>query len=216
MVDHNNMALPTDRATHEPNPQAVSSVPVGIPSAGMLPHTTYHSCYICFGTRVAFGEACRTCADPDPAVARYVIERLHPDQMAFLRAYGHTLAQQPLAEGDYPSIEFFVEADDGVFDEDAESYDETMWLVPPTRHWFAGGMSRFGPCGTKHFIHYNPLGLLLRECLMAGADAAVPQSRPAQAMAARSGETGTGSTVGNGAVPTGYATPTTPKDEAND
>lgn len=36
MVDHNNTALPADRATHEPNPPAVSSVPVGIPSAARV------------------------------------------------------------------------------------------------------------------------------------------------------------------------------------
>lgn len=139
---------------------------------GALPNATYLSCPICYGSRVAFESECRSCADPDFRVARFVLERLRPEQIALLRAYGHTLAQQPV--DDYPkSVEFFVEADDGEWDEDLEG-----WLVPPTRHWFASGRMRFGPCGAASFVSYNPLGLLLRECLMAGADAAVPSYSP--------------------------------------
>jgi len=140
----------------------------------MLPNTTYVSCPICFGTRIAFDAPCRTCADPDPAIARKVLERLSPEQMAFLRAYGHTLANQPItkAEQDAHRCEYWIEDDDGVYDDGYEG----IWLIEPTRHWFAGGKMRFGPCGEGYFINYNPLGLLLRECLMAGADAIVPHS----------------------------------------
>jgi len=140
----------------------------------MLPNTVYASCHICYGSRVAFDEPCRTCADPDPVAARKVLERLTVEQMTFLRAYGHTLAYQPVtkAEQDANKCELWVEDDDGVLD---DSY-EGGWLISPTKLWFGGGMMRFGPCGSGYFIKYNPLGLLLRECLMSGADAMVPSS----------------------------------------
>lgn len=135
------------------------------PSRGMLHRTIYHSCIICHGTGRAFDADCRSCTDPDPVLARKVLERLRPPQMAFLRAYGHTLAEQPVTgeEWDAHLIEFYVEDDDGVWDDDG-------LIFPPTRYWFASGHCRMGPCGFATFIRYNPLGLLLRECLMAGAD----------------------------------------------
>ena len=164
----------------EPEPSCtVSAVPVSIPNA--LPNATYFSCRICHGSRVAFGETCRSCADPDPAIVRFALERLTPDQMAFLRTYGHTLAEQPVAE--YPhDIQMFVSADDGIWDEEFDG-----WIVPHTEHWFASGHLKFGPAGNASFVRLNPLGLVLRECLMAGADCNVPHYVPAIAIETRQG-----------------------------
>lgn len=146
----------------------------------MLPNTAYASCPLCYGSRTVSDGPCTSCADPDPVRARKVLEQLTPDQMAFLRAYGHTLAKQPLtlAEHNSHQCEYFVEEWDGQFDEDAE-----IWIIPNTRHWFASGEMRFGPCGEGYFIRYNPLGLLLRDCLMYGADAVVPHSLSADVQA---------------------------------
>jgi hypothetical protein len=132
--------------------------------------TIYASCPICHGARSTTFGPCTTCADPEPAKARRVLERLSVAQMAFLRAYRHTLAAQPLTKEEHDAlcIEYFVEENDGEFDDELD-----IWLVPNTRIWFASGQCRFGPCGSAYFIRYNPLGLLLRECLMAGADALV-------------------------------------------
>lgn len=182
-----------------PQPATPSS-PVGAdPSRkAMLPNTTYASCPICHGSRVAFDGPCSTCLDPEPALARKVLERLTREQMAYLRAYGHTLAYQPVskAEHDAHQCELWVEDDDGVLDND--TYED--WLFPPTRHWFGSGQMRFGPCGEAYFISYNPLGLLLRECLMAGADAVVPHSTPRDSDGSgEASETRSGSTVGDSA-----------------
>ncbi len=141
-------------------------------SGHLFPETVYASCHICHGTREAFGAPCTSCADPDLAVARIALERLTPAQMAFLRAYGHTLAEQPVTAAEYDAhqIEFFVGMGDAVYDD-----DDGDLLVPETRHWFAGGHFIIGAGARRAaFIRYNPLGLLLRECLMAGADANVP------------------------------------------
>lgn len=156
-----------------------------ISSAGMLGSTVYASCPICFGSRVALGGQCITCADPDVKVARRVLEQLTPEQMTFLRSFGHTLAYQPIdgAEWDHHRESLYVEADDGEYDEERED-----WLIPPTRHWIGAMGCRMGPCGWLTFIRYTTLGVLLRECLMAGAAAHVRHST-ASAIEARSGET---------------------------
>ena len=156
---------------------------------GMLPNITYLSCTLCYGTRTTKWGPCTSCADPDPVLARWMLERLSEQQIDFLRAYSHTLADQPVTGAEYDShtCQFWIEDSDGVWDEDAE-----FWLIPNTKHWFASGMHRFGPNGSASFIRYNPMGLLLRECLMCGADANVPHmypARDAQAIEARSGET---------------------------
>jgi hypothetical protein len=133
--------------------------------------TIYASCPICHGSRTALGGACSWCADPDPVLARKVLERLTIPQMGFLRAYRHTLAEQPvtLAEQKAHFVEYFVEDDDSAWD---EASDEILW--PATRLWFASGRMSFRYGSASYFIRYNPLGLLLRECLMCGADAMVP------------------------------------------
>ena len=177
--------------TVEPVP--VSPLRASIPDAGMLPNITYLSCGLCHGTRETKWGPCSSCADPEPALARWMLERLKEQQIDFLRAYSHTLAYQPITKAEYErfTCEYFVEADDGVWDEDAE-----MWLIPNTSHWFASGMHRYGPHGAASFIRYNPMGLLLRECLMCGAGAMLPHmypSRRAQGTSAGTAETGTGS-----------------------
>lgn len=151
--------------------------------------TIYLSCPICFGSREAFGEQCRRCADPEPALARKVLERLRSGQVRFLRSFGHTLSYQPVTAAEWDEFrlcDFYIEDDDGVNDP-----NDYAWRIPPTRHWFAGSQvsMRYGSLAT--YVHYNPLGLMLRECLMAGADAAL--AAPASALEARRGETGTGS-----------------------
>ncbi|WP_066723453.1 hypothetical protein [Sphingomonas pituitosa] len=145
---------------------------------GMLPAVTYFSCIICHGTGEAFGGECTSCTDPDIGVARFVLERLTVEQMAFLRAYGHTLAYQPVTRSEERahSCEYWVEADDGEWSE-----DRMNWIIPPTRHWFGSGMSKSGPGGGAYFIKYNPLGLVLRECLSAGAGACLPHYTRAHA-----------------------------------
>jgi hypothetical protein len=144
-------------------------------NAGMLPNITYLSCPICYGSRQWSGGACSSCADPDPARVRWMLPRLTAEQIDFLRAYGHSLAAQPVTDAEYDAhrCEFYVEDDDGEFDEDAG-----IWLIPNTRHWFAGGEHRMGPAGNVSFIRYNPTGLLLRDCLMAGAGAELPSMYP--------------------------------------
>jgi hypothetical protein len=109
-----------------------------------------------------------------------MLERLQPDQIDFLRAFGHTLARQPVTETEWQQYrcEYFVEDDDG-----EPHLDFSGWLVPPSRRWFASGCTRSGPCGWVSFIQYNPVGLLLRECLMCGAGAVLPQMYPARAEA---------------------------------
>jgi hypothetical protein len=161
------------------HPSGAEPVPVsgkaGIANAGMQPNVTYLSCPLCHGSReTSFGK-CISCADPDPTRVRWMLERLTAEQIDFIRAYGHTLAKQPVTEAEYDahSCEFYVEDWDGEYDE-----DEDIWLIPNTRYWFAGGQHRMGPCGNASFINYNPTGLLLRECLMCGADSALPSMYP--------------------------------------
>ena len=157
----------------------------GIPNALFSP-MVYLSCPICFGSRQAFSEPCRTCADPNPVVARKVLQRLREDQMRFLRAFAHTLANQPVTGAEWDEFalcDFYIEDDDGVDDP-----DDYAWLVPPAKIWFASSQAslRYGSIAT--FVRYNPLGLLLRECLIAGADAMLPA--PASGIvAATAGET---------------------------
>lgn len=132
------------------------------------------SCGVCRGTKIAFGDTCRTCQAPDPVIARRVLGMLSSQQIELLRAFEHTLAYQPLTEAEFTAIrcEFWVEDDDALRDLDTDAV-----IAPGTRHWFAGAMSRSqaGESTFSHFIHYSPLGLLLRNCLMPGADAGVQQ-----------------------------------------
>lgn len=135
--------------------------------------TVAASCIICAGTKVwKWGdteEPCRSCADPDALLVRRVLGMLEPKHMAFLRAYNHTLAYQPVTPEEWDThTRFFVDDDDAVIDEGCHEV-----LMPATSHWFGGGMARMahGSIGVWH--RYTPLGLALRDCLMAGSDAAV-------------------------------------------
>jgi hypothetical protein len=130
------------------------------------------SCGLCQGTKIAFDGECQSCKAPDPALARRVLGMLRSQQIELLRAFEHTLAYQPLTEAEFKAIrcEFWVEEDDVLRDLDTDAV-----IAPGTRHWFAGSWSRSqsGETTFSHFIRYNPLGLLLRTCLMPGADAGV-------------------------------------------
>lgn len=149
-------------------------------SAFVTHPTVLSSCTICHGsgtwsystTDDEKSEPCSSCASPDPVLARKVLALLTPAQMAFLRRFEHTLANQPITAAEWDAVpRMYVEDDDGVIDDDWNGY-----LIPPTRHWFAGGRASLGPgAGIATFVSYNPLGLLLRECLMAGADAGLRQ-----------------------------------------
>lgn len=169
----------------------------------------YLSCPICYGSREAFGEECRTCADPDLVKARKVLQQLRDDQMRFLRAFGHTLANQPVTGeewDEYALCQFWIEDDDGV--DDPNDYG---WLIPPTKIWFASSQASIHYGSLVTSIRYNPLGLLLRECLMAGADAMLPA--PASVDTRRMAETGeaTGSVRStSGAVAEGQTPDPTP------
>lgn len=128
------------------------------------------SCFICFGASV-WGDqayACHCRAAIEPATVRKVLMLLTVPQMAFLRAFEHTLASQAVTKEEYEAhqVEFWVEDDDAV-------HDGYELLIPASKIWFAGGQHSMGPQhdGIKSWIHYNPLGLALRECLMAGASA---------------------------------------------
>lgn len=131
------------------------------------------SCPLCFGSG-ALGTAepypCNCRRPVEAATIRKMLMRLTVEQMAFLRRFEHTLADQPVTAEEYgsPSVEFFVEDDDAVINDD---YDAI--LIPATQHWFAGSKMGGGPQheGWKYWIHYNPNGLALREALMAGATA---------------------------------------------
>ena len=130
------------------------------------------SCRLCFGSGVwgKQSDPCQCRKPIKPATVRQVLVRLTVAQMEFLRAYEHTLANQPVTaeEWDKHNVSFYVEEDDAVYDTD---YEQTL-LVPATAHWFAGGQSSSGPQhdGVKMWVHYTPLGLALRECLMCGAE----------------------------------------------
>lgn len=132
------------------------------------------SCILCHGAGVWGREhayPCQ-CREPvDPVKVRKMLMLLSVEQMAFLRRFEHTLAQQPVtaAEWDASLVEFWVEEDDAVYDE-ADGY---TILIPATKLWFASSRASMGPQhdGIKTWIQYNPTGLALREALMAGADA---------------------------------------------
>ena len=134
---------------------------------------TESSCIICFGTG-EWGQETKSpchCREPvDPVVIRRMLMLLSVEQMAFLRRFEHTLAQQLVTAEEFgsPSVPFFVEEDDAVISDDFEHI-----LIPATQYWFASGRMSGGPQhdGWKHWIQYNPNGLALRECLMAGATA---------------------------------------------
>lgn len=189
--DGQDRALPLRDRAGRPTAQAPTGLgdTATIASAGMLPNITYLSCPLCYGARQTDLGPCQSCADPDRQRVRWMLARLSADQIDFLRAFEHTLAEQPVTDTEHDThrCEFFVEGSDGVWDEQDE-----FWLIPNTRHWFASGMFHSGPCGNGSFIRYNPAGLLLRECLMAGAIAEVPHMYPprhAQGIAAGTDET---------------------------
>jgi len=140
--------------------------------------TAAASCIICYGSKTwetnAGTEECRSCVEPDVLLVRKVLNMLTPPQMAFLRAYGHTLAYQPVTPEEHdaqPAL--YVENDDAVW-EDAGDMGYNDPIIPATQHWFASGWARLAHGGVGSWIKYNPLGLALRDCLMAGSDAAVP------------------------------------------
>lgn len=153
----------------------LAAIAGSVPNAGMLPNITYLSCPLCLGTRETATGPCSTCADPDLARVRWMLERLSADQIDFLRAYGHTLAKQPVTAEEYDAhrCELYVEDWDGEYDE-----EEDFWVIPNTCYWFASGEHRMGPHGNCSFIRYNPAGLLLRECLKFSATAEVPHMYP--------------------------------------
>lgn len=133
------------------------------------------SCVICFGTGIwkgAVEESVCQCRKVEPVeILRRMLMLLTVEQMAFLRRFEHTHAYQPVTgdEWDASCVQFYVEEDDAVIDDNYEHI-----LIPATRYWFASGMAHMGPShdGVKSWIQYNPTGLALRECLMAGASAA--------------------------------------------
>lgn len=135
---------------------------------------TYRSCPVCHGKRKnTVGESIFDCIciEPDLSAARQALALITPRQMAFLRYYEHTLAKQPVTREEYDlhKIEFYVDLGDGEWDIE---FDRE--LVPTTKIWFASGEHQMGCAGEISFIRYNTMGLLLRKCLMSGADASVP------------------------------------------
>lgn len=135
--------------------------------------TTFNqSCPLCHGTRIMLDKyPCSSCEEPDFARVRWMLPVLSGAQIRFLRAFEHTRANQCVTKEEYDNIcriEYFVEGDDAVYDD--ATYDI---LVPATRYWFASGeLNNSAPGGEWHyFIRYNPAGLHLRRCLMAGANA---------------------------------------------
>ena len=146
---------------------------------GLLPNITYLSCPLCKGTRKsgADGEPCTSCEDPDLARVRWMLPRLTVAQIDFLRAFEHTLADQPVTKAEYDAhgCELFVD-DEQTGEQD---YDGN-WVFEPQRHWFASGMAHSGPCGNCTFIRYTPTALMLREALICGATALIPHMYPAR------------------------------------
>lgn len=137
--------------------------------------TVAMSCRICFGTQKTSWGPCTTCAEPSPLLVRKVLALLQPKHMVFLRAMHHTLANQPVIGDEWDALGqhgFYVEDDDAVWDDD-DYFGEHGPLIPATKYWFAGGEAHIAHGEIKMWIHYTPLGLALRECIMAGADAGV-------------------------------------------
>ncbi|MBO9380087.1 hypothetical protein GG804_25285 [Sphingomonas histidinilytica] len=122
-------------------------------------------CTLCHGLGVwgSDNADCLCREIPDPARVRQVLMLLDVSQIAFLRAFEHTLADQPVTKDEWDThlTEFWVEDDDAVVD----GYEV---LVPATKIWFAGGRAS-SPAGSSEFsywINYTPLGLALRHCLL--------------------------------------------------
>ncbi len=131
------------------------------------------SCIICHGAGVWGDQSdpCHCREQVGPATLRKMLTLLTVEQIAFLRAFEHTLALQPVTAEEWQAhqAEFFVEEDDAVYDQ-ADGYTV---LIPATKLWFASGQASMAPQhdGIKQWIRYNPNGLALREALMAGATA---------------------------------------------
>lgn len=125
------------------------------------------SCIVCHGGGVWGDRAypCNCRAVIEPAQVRKVLGLISVEQMAFLRAYQHSLAYQLISDDEFKAhrCEYWVEEDDAVID----GYD---LLIPATKIWFASGrsISREYHTDWQHWIRYNPLGLALRECLLCG------------------------------------------------
>ncbi len=145
---------------------------------GLLPNITYLSCPLCQGTRKIFDDQpCSQCADPDIARVRWMLPRLSVGQIDFLRAFEHTLADQPVTREERAAFPFDLFVED---EQSGEQDYDGEWFVPQKAYWFASGHAHSGPCGNGEFIRYNPTGLLLRECLMVGATAYIPHMYPAR------------------------------------
>jgi hypothetical protein len=172
-------AIEFEFRTHERESSINDDFPEPEPAPYVRPMTALEaSCHLCFGKGVLSypncdDTICNCRKVADVATIRRMLMLLTVDQMAFLRAFEHTLAYQPVTPAEWDGVcahGFYVEEDDAVISDDFSEL-----LVPATKYWFASGMSHMGPSrnGIGLWIHYNPTGLALRECLMAGATAMV-------------------------------------------